>query len=404
MAVVPRQRRNGVVFFVATHFKGRCYWERAGTDRREADRLSERRKREVKAGTFQPPALRQARLTVAVHFRHWESTRQTRNAKSGKERYLVELIARNETFGALGLDTVRPRHVIQLTRELQARYAPKTVSNAISLLTTMFRDAEINETISRSPVVLPRGLLSKRYKPTEPYEAGEVARLLALPGIHGAIAAVAFYTGMRPGEIAGRRWRDIDERARPLAALSVHTQFFDEPLKGDGSDKARPRTVPIHPDLARALATWQARWSLEYASPDPTPDDWLFPGKRGARDRSQPYTRSGLLQLWKRACALANVTPREFRATRNTFVTFARRSSPRTDIISDITHSSKGAIIDRYNKFQYGPRCDVMSALTFDARDDEIAPGAPVCGAGLHAICVCADSWRDHCQWLCVRE
>lgn len=28
----------------------------------------------------------------------------------------------------------------------------------------------------------------------------------------------------------------------------------------------------------------------------------------------------------------------------------------------------------------------------------------PVCGAGLHALCVCGDAWRSHCAWMCVRS
>ena len=33
-------------------------------------------------------------------------------------------------------------------------------------------------------------------------------------------------------------------------------------------------------------------------------------------------------------------------------------------------------MIDRYNRFQWAPRCDVMASLTFDARFDEVSPAA----------------------------
>jgi integrase len=374
MAVVARKRRNGVVYFVATRWKGVIYWERSGTEKREADRLSERRKREVKAGTFQPPALRSSHLPVSRHLTEWAKARTTRSARSGLEGYYVGYFTKAEWFSSMPLEDVRPRHVIQLTKDLQAERAAKTVTSTISLLGVFFRDMVIAETIAASPVVLPKGLLRRTFKRTEPYEADEVARLLALPGIHGLLAHLAFYSGMRPGEIAGRRFRDILD-ARPLTAISVHSQYKDEPLKTDDGDMARPRLVPIHPELARKLDEWRTSgFALTYASANPGPDDWILPTRRRSRDRTEPYGKSGLYQLWRQACVMAGVKGRELRATRNTFVTFARRSSPRTDVIESFTHNAAGSMIDRYNRFQWAPRCEVMQALVFDVSFDEVAP------------------------------
>jgi hypothetical protein len=38
------------------------------------------------------------------------------------------------------------------------------------------------------------------------------------------------------GEACGRRWRDLDRNARPLASLHVATQYDGEPLKTDNAD------------------------------------------------------------------------------------------------------------------------------------------------------------------------
>ena len=65
----------------------------------------------------------------------------------------------------------------------------------------------------------------------------------------------------------------------------------------------------------------------------------------------------------------------------NTFVTFTRRSSPRTDIIESFTHNAKGAMIDRYNRFQWAPRCDVMRALDYDENYDERRAGSRIYGS-----------------------
>ena len=67
MAVVPRKIKNKLVFRVAIRWKGKQYWETAGTDRREAERLEARRKREVKAGTYVPPEARTGGITIGAY-------------------------------------------------------------------------------------------------------------------------------------------------------------------------------------------------------------------------------------------------------------------------------------------------------------------------------------------------
>jgi integrase len=371
MAVVPRPRKLGTIFYVATHWHGKVYWEPAGKERREADRLDARRKREVKAGTYQPPAGRAANTTVALRIDRWLEGRTNRSVAN--EAYVLGLVQAVSWFAEMPLDEVRPRHVIELVKELQATKAGKTVTNASSALSVMFRDAVIEEVISVSPVVLPKGLLKRRSKPTEPYLATEVAALLGGTLLHQTLAALAFYTGMRPGEIAGRRWHDWDETPRPLGALHVHSQYDDQPLKGDDGDTARPRLLPVHPRLASVLTEWRSEgYPLVYGQAA-TPDGFIIPSRRA---HLSPYTRGGLYKLWQQACELVGVDGRELRATRNTFVTFARRSSPRTDIIESFTHNAAGAMIDRYNRFQWAPRCDVMGTLDFDERFDEVTPEA----------------------------
>jgi len=64
MSVVARKRQRSITYYVTTYSEGLQHWERAGTDRREAQRLDARRKREVKNGTFVPNASSSTRVTV----------------------------------------------------------------------------------------------------------------------------------------------------------------------------------------------------------------------------------------------------------------------------------------------------------------------------------------------------
>src|SRR5258706_642424 len=88
MAVVPRKTKDGTVYRVAILHKGKQYWEAAGSDRREADRLDARRKREVANGQYIPPQARSGGTTVISYAERFFDARTNRNAES--ERTQVE--------------------------------------------------------------------------------------------------------------------------------------------------------------------------------------------------------------------------------------------------------------------------------------------------------------------------
>ena len=91
MAVVPKKRKDSTTYYVCTWFAGKAYWERSGTDKREAERLDARRKREVEAGEFKPHAVVK-RSTVAEYAAAWGKGR-TNVSASDDRRNLARFIA-----------------------------------------------------------------------------------------------------------------------------------------------------------------------------------------------------------------------------------------------------------------------------------------------------------------------
>src|SRR5689334_1568428 len=92
---------------------------------------------------------------------------------------------------------------------------------------------------------------------------------------------LAFYTGMREGEICGRRWRDWVRDSLPLGALLCTSQYDDRPLKGDDADSGdtRPRVIPVHRELAAVLDDWwNSGWEVVYGR-TPTEDDFIYPNR-----------------------------------------------------------------------------------------------------------------------------
>src|SRR5690606_30080071 len=145
---------------------------------------------------------------------------------------------------------------------------------------TMFRDAHLQGLIVADPCVLPRGFWGRVVAAERiPYSAEEALALMNHPEIRPDFRvwlALAFYTGMREGEVCGRRFRDWEAEARPLGALTVASQYFDEPLK-----TKRPRRIPVHPELHRILEWWKTEgFELVFGRP-PMEADWIVPRRRG---------------------------------------------------------------------------------------------------------------------------
>ena len=87
MAVIPRKRANGTVYGVVTSYHGKKYWELVGPNRREAASIDAKRKREVKAGTFQPVSDVTDATSVKSFAERWLDTRRNRSADN--DRMLV---------------------------------------------------------------------------------------------------------------------------------------------------------------------------------------------------------------------------------------------------------------------------------------------------------------------------
>jgi integrase len=86
-------------------------------------------------------------------------------------------------------------------------------------------------------------------------DAAEVGRLLARaeedgPPLVCAMIAVCIYAGLRRGELAGLRWRDLDFAA---GRLTVARSYRRLPKGG------KIRHLPLHAELARALRQWRER-------------------------------------------------------------------------------------------------------------------------------------------------
>jgi len=364
MAVVPRKRSKTTTYYVTFQFQGRAVWEKSGTDLREAQRLDARRKRELKSGTYEPRKIRRL-PTVAEYVDDWGPRRL--NAAGDDDRRNLARFTADRDFAGMLLEDVRPRHVIDRLKALRGKVSEKTLRNAYGVLRTMYRDAVIDELVLANPCVLPRGFFQiDGQVEREAYTVAEVAVLTSHHAIDWStrvLNALCLLAGLREGEACGRRWRDLDDCPKPLAALDVRDQYDGQPLK-----TKRPRLVPVHPELERILAEWAAVGFEELTCRKPTPDDFIVPRLVGRRVAG--HTKSTYYKAFRQGCIAAGVRARSLHSTRHTMITLCRRGGADKDTLTKITHNPKGDIVDRYTHRDWQELCDVVLCLRLDARLD----------------------------------
>lgn len=374
MAVVPRKRKGRVVYGVSTSWRGNKYWELVGPNRREAEQRDNLRLREIANGTFRPGEFTDA-SSVLAYAEAWLELRTNRSADNDRHLLRRHFLTKS-WFVKMPLSDVRPKHVGALIKELSAgTISPKTVSLIMGLVRVMFRDAVIEDVISATPYVVARGTLKRAGERRTPYEAHE-ARALLGPNVgerERIWNTIALYTGCRCGEVCGLRWSDWDETPAPLGCIAVSRQYDGQVLKTE-----RARLVPVHPELAAALAAWRDRWSFFFLR-RPEPGDLIVP----SLDGTAAMTASSAYKAWLRSCKAAGVTNRSMHSTRHTFITMARRGGADPRVVELITHNPKGTIVDVYTTLEWAEYCRAVLCLTFDAPFDAESRAGMISAGGV---------------------
>lgn len=148
-----------------------------------------------------------------------------------------------------------------------------------------------------------------------------------------AMVTVMAMAGLRPGEMIALRWQDVDLPGSNLRVVESRTMgVTGTPKSGSG------RTLPIPPEVARALATVGLRTSLTH------PTDLVFISSRAGH-----VDLAVLRDRFNEAQDAAGISPRrELRQLRNTFGTvMAAAGAPLRTIQEWMGHENM-ATTERY--------------------------------------------------------
>jgi integrase len=245
-----------------------------------------------------PTTIREAGVAYIAGMR--DGTIRTRSgqpykpsAVRGYERALEQRIY--PEFGAVKLAELSGGDVQAFVDRLVAEgMDPSTIRNTLMPLRAVYRRAcrpggEVLVNPTRGlEIPAPRG---KRDRIASPEEASRLIELLPRL-LDRALWAVAFYAGLRRGELFALRWRDVD-----LAAGLIHVRESYDPEERAfvrTKSEAGVRRVPI----AAVLRDFLLAWKLESGG---TPDALVF-----GRGLDEPFNYSALTSRAARAWAAAD--------------------------------------------------------------------------------------------------
>lgn len=168
---------------------------------------------------------------------------------SSYKRVKIALGQFNKVFGDQVAGSIKPVDLedYQAKRE-EAGKSPATIDMELSIARTMVNKAFDNDKIGGRTVKAFRRVDRKLKRGNNArdriVEFSEYLKLIeGAPLQLQAVLTIAFYTGMRKGEIVNLKWSDIDRKKK-----MIH-------LTADATKEAKPKLIPINHHVIKALET-----------------------------------------------------------------------------------------------------------------------------------------------------
>ena len=302
-------------------------------------------------------------------------------------------------IGDMDLGEVRPRHVAVLVRGwIAEKYAPRTVRNVYYTLKSMFRDAAVEGLLDSNPCILGRAQLPQivdadpEWRAKAQYTREELVALIGdprLPSHERVVNAILGLAGLRVGEMAGLRVRNLTLEMLPLGRIVVARSYNKR-----GTKTKVVRWMPVHPTLATILGAWLEHGFEDVMGRAPVADDLVVPtppppkgkGRHSPewRMRNKNYTRKSFL----RDLRTLGIAHRRVHDLRRTFISLARDDGADKDVLRRGTHQPPKDVMELYTTVEWRKLCEEVAKLRISlpspAEPEREAPG--LLGAGLGAV------------------
>ena len=244
MSITKKGNEYYAVIYYRDEFNvARKKWIKAGTSRKEAERLERQFRTDLERGDVSIPQ----KITVREYLARWlEDIIRPNRRPSTYDNYRYAISAVSGMLGDIQLNKLTPINIRKYFDAAQIKVKPTTAHNHYAVLNAALKDAVTEyKLIAINPceaVPAPR----KNKPKSGAYTVEQVQKILDLmqsTEIYICILLGAL-CGLRRGEICGLRWRDIDldarrayirhsldrlpvEYARAMTKNSEHTPIWD---------------------------------------------------------------------------------------------------------------------------------------------------------------------------------
>lgn len=222
-----------------------------------------------------------SKLTVTQFLTAWVETKKFRSPET-KRNYegAVKRIA--PYIGNQKWTKLSPHLIEQMLRELEGKYSGNTPHNSFSILRAAYNKAVKMGDIAYSPVskvdAPEKNITSTSYIPS-----ADMAKIYQAASLHPyshARVEIAMVVPMRPAEILGLKWSDVDWELRTLLIARQLQRVKDDGLVFRPTKDKKQRRVPLSDMTLEILRTHK---SFQEMNKDGWPKDYglIFPNTLG---------------------------------------------------------------------------------------------------------------------------
>lgn len=215
-------------------------------------------------------------------------------------------------------------------RRLSERYSKSSLSLSYTITRCVLRIAYEAGDIPNDPTrrwEAPKSSKPRRSEGERIYTAADIAAIFRTSKAYDqelyTMLAVLECTGMRPGELLALEWASFDRDAKTLHVYQAVTREFGAIKSLDKAAKSKSvlsvpkseysvRTLRLSDTAVNALVAWRKTLKAD-KNRSKARSRFIFPGSRG-RFRSLSGAEA-LLQRYRKACRMPNVTFYKFRHT-----------------------------------------------------------------------------------------
>jgi len=351
----------------ATGKRRRKWHSFAGTKRQAQDECA-RLVTQMKFGNYVEPT----KQTLAQFLDEWLEFIGPSIAPRTHERY-AEICRKNiiPQLGALtlaGLKTDRidagfTKALTEGRRDGKGGLSPRTVHHMRRVLIKALNQAVTWERLTRNPAIGTTTPKVERRKMLA-YDAAQTAELLAAmkPTRMFVPVLLAVMCGLRRGEIAALRWRNVElgDNLRQMSIVESAEQTkvgvrYKEPKSG------RARTVALSSTVLAELKAHRARQAEELLKLGHRPDDDDFVV---AQADGRPIQPQSLTHEWFRILGQTKLPRIRFHDLRHTHATQMLASGVHPKVASErLGHSTIGITLDLYSHVMPGMQADAAEQV-----------------------------------------